>query len=118
LNSLTRRREKMTKKIFVGNLHYDASEDALREVFSEIGEVESVKIITDMASGRSKGFGFIEMSSEDDVEKAIERLNNTKFMDRTLIVNKAKPQTDRGRRGDRTSQRRSHSRGRGSGFWR
>lgn len=108
----------MSKKIYVGNLPYEADEAGLREVFAAAGEVQSVKIITDAATGRSRGFGFIEMTSDEDVDKAISSLNGTKFMDRTLVVNEARPQTDRGRRGDRGRQRRPQTRGRGSGFWR
>ncbi len=89
----------MGKKVYVGSLSFDATEESLRDLFSSIGEVESVKIITDMHTGRSKGFGFIEMSSEEDAKKAMEQLNSTTFMERTLIVNEARPQQPRERRG-------------------
>jgi RNA recognition motif-containing protein len=107
----------MSKKIYVGNLSYKVDEDAIKEVFERIGEVQSVKIITDFATGRSKGFGFVEMTSDEDVEKAISTLNGTTFMDRTLSVNEARPQTDRGRTGGRGGQRGSYMRGK-SGNWR
>ena len=89
----------MAKKLYVGSISFDATEEDLRNLFASIGEVESVKIITDMYSGRSKGFGFIEMSSEEDAKKAIEQLNSTTFMERSLIVNEARPQQKRERRG-------------------
>jgi len=95
----------MSKKIYVGNLPYKAGEDALGEVFAKIGEIQSVKIITDITTGRSKGFGFVEMTSDEDAEKAISTLNGTTLMDRTLIVNEARPSTVSSRTGDRGRQR-------------
>jgi RNA recognition motif-containing protein len=89
----------MGKKLYVGSISFNASEESLRELFSGIGEVESVKIITDSDTGRSKGFGFVEMSSEEDAKKAIEQLNGKTFMERALIVNEARPQQPRERRG-------------------
>ncbi|MBI5408419.1 MAG: RNA-binding protein [Nitrospirae bacterium] len=89
----------MGKKLFVGSIPYNATEDDLTRLFSTIGEVESVKIITDAATGQSKGFGFIEMSSEEDAQKAINDLNGTSFMERTIVVNEARPQQPRERRG-------------------
>jgi RNA recognition motif-containing protein len=108
----------MSKKIYVGNLSYKVDEDALRTLFATIGEVQSVKIITDFVTGRSKGFGFVEMNSDEDAEKAISTLNGTTLMDRPLTINEARPQTDRGRTGGRGGQKGSYSRGRGSGDWR
>ncbi len=89
----------MGKKLYVGSISFNATEESLKDLFLSIGEVESVKIITDTETGRSKGFGFIEMSSEEDAKKAIEQLNGTKFMERVLIVNEARPQQPRERRG-------------------
>ncbi len=85
----------MSKRIYVGNLPYKADEETLRGVFAGIGEVESVKIITDAATGRSKGFGFVEMVSDEDAEKAIAALNGTSLDDRTLTVSEARPQRER-----------------------
>jgi RNA recognition motif-containing protein len=85
----------MAKKIYVGNLPYSVDEEALREVFAKIGEVQSVRIITDAAMGRSKGFGFVEMTSDEDGEKAIASLNGTTLLDRTLTVGEARPQKER-----------------------
>src|SRR3972149_105000 len=89
----------MSKKIYVGNLSYKVDEDALRTLFATIGEVQSVKIITDFVTGRSKGFGFVEMASDEDAEKAISTMNGTMLMDRTITVNEARPKTERGRSG-------------------
>ena len=91
----------MAKKIYVGNLSYKVGEEMLREAFLKNGEVLSVKIITDPATGRSKGFGFVEMASDEEGEKAIASLNGTTLLDRTLTVNEARPQKDRGGRGGR-----------------
>ncbi len=92
----------MAKRIYVGNLSYRADEESLRELFAQHGEVQSVKIITDAATGRSKGFGFVEMASDEEGEKAISSLNGTSFMERTLTVSEARPQKERsGGRGGR-----------------
>ena len=75
--------------IFVGSLPFKIVESELQEIFEEYGEVTSVKIITDRATGRSKGFGFVEMSNEEEAKKAIEELNNAEVEGRTIVVNKA-----------------------------
>jgi RNA recognition motif-containing protein len=97
--SIKKRRRKMEKKIYVGNISFKASEDDIRELFSKSGEVESVKIITDVHTGNPKGFGFVEMATSEDARKAIEALNGAMFMDRTLTVNEARPQQPREKRG-------------------
>ena len=107
----------MGKKLYVGSISFNATEESLQDLFSSIGEVESVKIITDRDTGRSKGFGFIEMSSEEDAKKAIEQLNGTKFMERDLIVNEARPQQPRERRGFGGGSG-GFGQGRGSGYGR
>ncbi len=89
----------MEKKLYVGNISFKASEEDIKELFGRIGEVESVKIITDAHTGNPKGFGFIEMTNEEDAKKAIAELNGTTFMERTLTVAEAKPQQPRERRG-------------------
>ncbi len=81
----------MNKKLFVGNLSYNITEDALRDVFAEVGTVESVAIITDRMTGRPKGFGFIEMSTEDEAQKAIDELNGKEVDGRAITINEAKP---------------------------
>jgi RNA recognition motif-containing protein len=77
--------------IYVGNLSFKVSESELEELFKEFGTVDSVKIITDKFSGRSKGFGFITMENDDEAKKAIEELNGTTFKERDLTVNEARP---------------------------
>ena len=101
LDQQTRRRSHMAKKLYVGNLSYQMTEDGLKDIFSPIGEVLSAKIITDAATGRSKGFGFVEMASDEDADKAIAELNGTTVQDRALNVSEARPQTERGGRGGR-----------------
>ena len=91
----------MSKKIYVGNLPYKADEETLREMFAKMGEVTSVKIITDPATGRSKGFGFVEMTSDEDADKAIASLNGTSLLERTLIVSEARPQREKSEGGSR-----------------
>ncbi|MDQ7787515.1 MAG: RNA-binding protein [Thermodesulfovibrionales bacterium] len=112
----------MGKKLYVGSISFNATEESLRELFSSIGEVESVKVITDQDTGRSKGFGFVEMSSDEDAKKAIEQLNGKTFMERALIVNEARPQQPRERRGfgggGGGGGRGGYGQGRGSGYGR
>ena len=86
----------MNLKLYVGNLPFGASEEDLRKLFSEAGTVQSVKIVTDSYSGRSRGFGFVEMNSQDEAQKAISLVNGKTLMERTLIVSEAKPQKKRG----------------------
>jgi hypothetical protein len=85
----------MAKKLYVGNLSYNTHEQDLQEAFSKIGEVLSATLIVDQTNGRSKGFGFVEMASDEDAAKAIAALNGTSFMDRTITVNEARPKTER-----------------------
>jgi cold-inducible RNA-binding protein len=107
----------MAKKIYVGNLSYTAREDDIRELFEKFGEIESVKIIMDNMTGRPKGFGFVEMTSNEEADKAIATLNGTAFMERTLNVSEARPQTARGKDAGRARQGKPSGR-RGSGGWR
>ena len=79
--------------VYVGNLSYDLSEDDLKTAFEEYGEVSSAKIIFDRYSGRSKGVGFVEMSSDDEAKAAIEALSGKELGGRTLVVNEARPKT-------------------------
>ncbi|MCX6811876.1 MAG: RNA-binding protein [Candidatus Berkelbacteria bacterium] len=89
----------MAKKLYVGGLSYDTNEDTLKKTFSEAGTVESAIVINDRDSGRSKGFGFVEMSTEEEAKKAIETLNGKELDGRTIIVNEARPQEERPRSG-------------------
>jgi cold-inducible RNA-binding protein len=86
----------MSKKLYVGNLSYSTTEDDLREAFAKIGEVTSATLIIDQTNGRSKGFGFVEMASDEDAAKAISSMNGTSLFDRTITVNEARPKTERG----------------------
>ena len=79
--------------VYVGNLNYDLSEDDLKQAFEEFGEVTSAKIISDRYSGRSKGFGFVEMTSDDEGKAAIEALSGKELSGRTMVVNEARPKT-------------------------
>ena len=79
--------------VYVGNLSYDLSEEDLKEAFEEFGEVASAKIISDRYSGRSKGFGFVEMTSDDEGKAAIEALSGKELSGRTMVVNEARPKT-------------------------
>ena len=79
--------------IYTGNLSYDLSEEDLKAAFEEYGEVTSAKIISDRYSGRSKGFGFVEMTSDDEGKAAIEALSGKELSGRTMVVNEARPKT-------------------------
>ena len=89
----------MAKKLFVGGLSYETTEATLRDAFSQAGTVESAVIITDKMSGRSKGFGFVEMSSEEEAKKATEMLNGKEIDGKSVTVNEARPMEDRPRDG-------------------
>lgn len=82
-------------KLYVGNLDYGVTDDKLSELFSKAGKVVSAAVITDRQSGRSKGFGFVEMSSEEEAKKAIETFNGKDFEGRKLVVNEARPREPR-----------------------
>jgi len=81
----------MSNKLYIGSLSYDTTQEGLEKLFSEAGKVESAAIITDKFSGRSKGFGFVEMSSEEEAKKAVEMFNGKELDGRTIIVDEAKP---------------------------
>jgi RNA recognition motif-containing protein len=86
----------MESKLYVGNLSYTTTEDELRELFTQVGEVVSVALIKDRDTGRSKGFAFVEMSSQADAQKAISRFNAYHLGERELTVNLARPREERG----------------------
>lgn len=87
------------KKIYVGNLSYRTTEDTLRDLFSEYGQVESAAVITDRETGRSRGFGFVEMANDEEAATAIESLHGQDFEGRPLTVNEARPREERGEGG-------------------
>lgn len=91
----------MDNKLYVGNLPYKTSEDELKELFGQAGVVVSVRIITEGPSGRSKGFGFVEMENAEQAKKAVEQFNGTELMGRALTVAEARPpkESDRAPRG-------------------
>ena len=91
----------MGSKIYVGGLPYSATEQQLSELFAQHGTVESARVITDKFTGQSRGFGFVEMVTEEDAKKAIAALNATQMGGRTLTVNEAKPQEPRSGGGGR-----------------
>lgn len=85
----------MEKKLFVGSLAWGTTDQTLREAFEKAGVVESAQVIVDRMSGRSKGFGFVEMATEEDAQKAIDMWNNQELDGRKIIVNEARPKEDR-----------------------
>lgn len=85
----------MAKKLYIGGLPYSTTNDQLRDAFAQAGDVSSATVIIDKMTGRSRGFGFVEMTNDDDAEKAINMWNGKDFGGRTLIVNEAKPMTPR-----------------------
>ena len=89
----------MATKLYVGNLSFRTTSEDLREAFASVGTVESATVIEDRDTGRSRGFGFVEMASKEEGEKAIEQFNGTDLGGRNLTVNEARPREDRGGRG-------------------
>ena len=87
------------KNIFVGNLSFSATEDAVRSIFQEYGTVDRVSLITDRDTGQARGFGFVEMSNNSEADRAIAELNGKEYDGRTLNVNEARPKTERGNGG-------------------
>lgn len=85
----------MAQKLYVGNLPYTTTDDTLRAAFEECGTVESASVITDRMSGRSKGFGFVEMSTDEEAAAAIEKWNGQEMDGRKLVVNEARPMEER-----------------------
>jgi len=85
----------MSKRIFVGNLPFSTTEQELNELFAEIGQVESASIISNRYSGRSRGFGFVEMTDDAEADKAIEQLNGRVIEEREIVVSEAKPREER-----------------------
>jgi len=104
----------MGKKLFVGNLPYSATEDELRTLFSEVGTVVSVSLITDRATGQARGFGFVEMDSDEAAADAIQKLNGRELKRRNITVSEARPPQNRGGGGGGSRDRRD-DRGRGYG---
>ena len=89
----------MSIKLYVGNLSFSTSSDDLQQLFAQVGTVESATVVEDRDTGRSRGFGFVEMASKEEGQKAIEQFNGTDLNGRNLTVNEARPREDRGNRG-------------------
>jgi RNA recognition motif-containing protein len=87
----------MATKLFVGSLPYAVNDDQLEELFASVGTVVSAKVIVDRDTNRSKGFGFVEMSSDDEAKAAVDQLNNKEVEGRTIVVTEARPKEDRPR---------------------
>lgn len=105
----------MASKLFVGGLSFSTSSERLREAFAGVGSVESATVVMDRDTGRSRGFGFVEMATKEEATKAIEMLNGRLFRDRNLVVDEARPQPQRGAGGPRDRGPRP---GGGGGGWR
>src|SRR4051812_3089291 len=89
----------MGRRLYVGNLPYSATEDQLTEMFSRVGKVDSVRVMRDMATGRARGFAFVEMSSDDEAQKAISQFHEQQMEGRALVVNEARPKPEGGSAG-------------------
>jgi cold-inducible RNA-binding protein len=89
----------MSMKLYVGNLSFSTSSEDLQQLFAQVGTVESATVVEDRDTGRSRGFGFVEMASKEEGEKAIEQFNGSDLNGRNLTVNEARPREDRGNRG-------------------
>ena len=86
----------MGRRLYVGNLPYSTNEDQLNELFGQAGKVENVRVMRDMATGRARGFAFVEMSSDDEAQQAVSSFNDYKLEGRALVVNEARPKTEGG----------------------
>ena len=86
----------MSMKLYVGNLSFQTSSEDLQELFAKAGTVESATVVEDRETGRSRGFGFVEMATKEEAQKAVEMLNGRLFRDRNLVVDEARPQPQRG----------------------
>ena len=86
----------MSTRLYVGNLNFRTTSDELREIFSQAGEVENASVVEDRDTGRSRGFGFVEMATQEGAAAAIEQFNGKEFGGRTLTVNEARPRVERG----------------------
>lgn len=107
----------MGKKLYVGNLPFNTTDESLQEIFAQVGSVQSAKVITDRDTGRSKGFGFVEMSSDQEAADAIQRFNGADYGGRAMTVAEARPMAPREDRGGYSGGRGRGSSGGGGGRW-
>ena len=105
----------MAMKLYVGNLSFQTSSEELQQLFAQAGTVESASVVEDRDTGRSRGFGFVEMASKEEGEKAIQQFNGTDLNGRNLTVNEARPREDRGNRGGGGGGRGGYGGNRGGG---
>jgi len=105
----------MGKRLYVGNLPFSATDESLTQMFQQAGQVESARVVTDRDTGRNKGFGFVEMSTEQEAADAITKFNGTDFEGRTLTVNEARPMAPREGGGGGRGSGRGGDRGKGGG---
>jgi cold-inducible RNA-binding protein len=106
----------MAMKLYVGNLSFQTSSEDLQQLFGQAGTVESATVVEDRDTGRSRGFGFVEMASKEEGEKAIQQFNGTDLNGRNLTVNEARPREDRGNRGGGRGGFGGNRGGRGGGY--
>jgi RNA recognition motif-containing protein len=106
---MRQRSDKMSRKLYVGNLSYQTEAPALQQLFEQAGTVETVKVMKDTATGRSRGFAFVEMGSDEEAARAISELNARTLEGRTLTVNEARPKTEHGGGFLNTGSRRNRS---------
>ena len=105
----------MGKRLYVGNLPFSATDESLMQMFQQSGQVESARVVTDRDTGRNKGFGFVEMSTDQEAADAITKFNGTDFEGRTLTVNEARPMAPREGGGGGRGSGRGGDRGKGGG---
>ena len=105
----------MGKRLYVGNLPFSATDESLMQMFQQAGQVESARVVTDRDTGRNKGFGFVEMSTDQEATDAITKFNGTDFEGRTLTVNEARPMAPREGGGGGRGSGRGGDRGKGGG---
>jgi RNA recognition motif-containing protein len=108
----------MGRRLYVGNLPYSVSEADLQTLFEQVGAVDSVRVMRDMATGQARGFAFVEMTSDADAQKAVEQLNESAFGGRTLTVNEARPKPESSRGSGGGGGRGGYGGGRGGGHGR
>jgi RNA recognition motif-containing protein len=106
----------MSMKLYVGNLAFQTSSEDLQQLFAQAGTVESASVIEDRDTGRSRGFGFVEMASKEEGDAAIAQFNGKEFNGRNLTVNEARPREDRGNRGGGGGRGGGYGGGRGGGY--